>query len=157
MIDSTDLCIRYDNFLEIAEDHLVPTKSGYYDNFLTDEKKLSWGREPYSNLFRGTKWPSVGSERQYQRMVQLSPSTTSRAEGSQVANGTLMPLEWTLYVVWTDEPWPQFFHCSLERTIQCHLPVHWQVKIIWKKRDLSKLWDLLKTIALSAQSIHKSL
>lgn len=103
MIDSTDLCIRYDNFLEIAEDHLVPTKSGYYDNFLTDERKLSWRRVPYSNLLRGTKWSSVGSERQHQRMARLSPSTMSGAEWSQVANGTLMPLEWALYVVWANE------------------------------------------------------
>lgn len=152
MIDSTDLCIRYDNFLEIAEDHLVPTKSGYYDNFLTDERKLSWRRVPYSNLLRGTKWSSVGSERQHQRMARLSPSTMSGAEWSQVANGTLIPLEWALYVVWANELRAQFSHCSLEMTSHWHLPVSWQQKIIWKKWDLPKLWDLLKSNALSAQS-----
>lgn len=155
MIDSTDLCIWYDNFLEIAEDHLVPTKWGYYDNFLTDERKLSWGRVSYSNLLRGKNGSSVGSERQHQKMSQLSPSTMSGAEWNQAARRTFIPLE---YGMWSGLMTHKLgFSLSLVRTVHWQLPVNWQLKIIWKKWDLPRLWDLLKSIALSARSIHKTL
>lgn len=62
----------------------------------------------YSNLLRGKNWSSVGSERQLQKMSQLSPSVRSGAEWSQAAGRTLMPLERALYVVWADESQAQF-------------------------------------------------
>lgn len=40
-------------------------------------------KSTYSNLLKGTKWASGGSERQHWMMAQLSPSTMSGAEWSQ--------------------------------------------------------------------------
>ena len=157
MIDSTDLCIWYDSFLEIAGNHLVPTKSGYYDNFLTDERKLFWGRVLILISPKVQNGLVVALKESIERWPSSAYPLCQELNGAKEATDYPLPLEWVLYVVWADEPQDQFSHCNLVRTSHWQLLVNWQVKIIWQKWDLSRLWDLLKSITLPAQSILKHL
>lgn len=157
MIDSTDLCIWYDNFLEIAGNHLVPTKSGYYDNFLTDERKMFWGRVLILICSKVQNGLVVALKDSIEWWPSSAHPLCQELNGAKEATDYPLPLEWVLYVVWADKTQDQFSHCNLVRTSHWQLPVNWQVKIIWQKWDLSRLWDLLKSITLPAQSILKHL